>query len=529
MQERKYPVGIQTFEKLREENYLYIDKTDLVWKMTKESPYVFLSRPRRFGKSLLCSTLECYFEGRKDLFEGLAIAELEKDWKQHPVLRFDLSACKNQPELNEITTELHRQLDQYEKLYGKGENETTPGKRLAGLIYRAHEKIGLKAVVILDEYDAPLLDYLHKPDMLEQVRHILQEFYQTVKICDKDEQFVFIAGITKFSQLSIFSTLNNLRNISMEPAYSALCGITKNELTTVFDQDIQALADQYKRPKEEMIDMLKLNYDGYHFCEQSEDIYNPFSLMNVFTSMRFGYYWFSSGTPTFLFEEMKRFNTNLLELEKLQVPATQFDVPTEGMTSALPLLYQAGYLTIKDYDFDSDLYTLDFPNAEVKVGFMDNFLARMMNLGNTNSRGFAGNFYASLLHHDIETAMKLMQAFFASIPYLDFGEKELDDLAKYEAYYEVLTYVVFSIFNCRTFTQVKVARGRTDVVVFMRDAVYVMELKMRGTAQEALAQINSKDYAIPYQAEGKPVVKIGIAFSQETKTVSEWKIAKPGF
>ena len=521
---RLYTAGIADFESIRQDGRIYIDKTDLIYRLSRESKFVFLSRPRRFGKSLLCSTLKYYFQGRKDLFEGLAIAELEKDWKQYPVLHFDLSACKNQTNTAGIIGALEFQLRQHEELYGRVEEENTPGTRFAGLVHRAHAQTGLKAVVILDEYDAPLLDYLHKPDMLEQVRHILQEFYQTVKICDKDEQFVFIAGITKFSQLSIFSTLNNLRNISMEPAYSALCGITKNELTTVFDQDIQALADQYKRPKEEMIDMLKLNYDGYHFCEQSEDIYNPFSLMNVFTSMRFGYYWFSSGTPTFLFEEMKRFNTNLLELEKLQVPATQFDVPTEGMTSALPLLYQAGYLTIKGYDFDSDLYTLDFPNAEVKVGFMDNFLARMMNLGNTNSRGFAGNFYASLLHHDIETAMKLMQAFFASIPYLDFGEKELDDLAKYEAYYEVLTYVVFSIFNCRTFTQVKVARGRTDVVVFMRDAVYVMELKMRGTAQEALAQINSKDYAIPYQAEGKPVVKIGIAFSQETKTVSDWKI-----
>ena len=242
MQERKYPVGIQTFEKIREEDYLYIDKTDLVWKMTKESPYVFLSRPRRFGKSLLCSTLENYFKGRKDLFEGLAIAELEKDWKQYPVLRFDISACKNQPELNEITTELHRQLDQYEKLYGKGENETTPGKRLAGLINRAHEKTGLKAVVILDEYDAPMLDYLHKPNELEQVRLIMQEFYQYIKICDQNEQFVFITGITKFSQLSIFSTINNLLNISMQPKYAAICGITEEEFATDMAPEITMLA-----------------------------------------------------------------------------------------------------------------------------------------------------------------------------------------------------------------------------------------------------------------------------------------------
>ena len=521
---RLYTAGIADFESIRQDGRIYVDKTDLIYKLTKESKFVFLSRPRRFGKSLLCSTLKYYFQGRKDLFEGLAIGELEKDWKHYPVLHFDLSRCKNQPGTKEIIVALEMQLKDYETLYGRDEDETTPGLRFAGLIKRVHRQTGLKAVVILDEYDAPLLDYLHQPEPLKEVRRIMQEFYQVVKACDADEQFVFITGITKFSQLSIFSTLNNLRNISMMPQYSALCGITKAELQTVFDEDIQALADRYKCPKETMFEMLKQQYDGYHFSNESDDIFNPFSLMNVFTDQWLDYYWFGSGTPTFLFDAMKRFNTNLLELEQLKVPSTQFDVPTEAMTSALPLLYQAGYLTIKGYDFDRNKYTLDFPNAEVKVGFMENFMARMMDLGNTDSRGFADDFYASLKHHDIEEALKSMQSFFASIPYLDFGAKELDDIAKYEAYYEVLTYVVFSMFNCRTFTQVKVARGRTDLVVFMPDAVYVMELKMRGTAQEALNQINSKDYAIPYQAEGKPVVKIGIAFSQETKTVSDWII-----
>ena len=523
---RLYTAGIADFERIRQDGRIYIDKTDLIYKLTRESQFVFLSRPRRFGKSLLCSTLEYYFEGRKDLFEGLAIAELEKDWKQYPVLHFDMSTCKNKYEIGQIIEDLHSQLNYHERKYKRQKSEGSPGTRFKELVQGLHEDTGLKTVVILDEYDAPLLDYLNKPDELEKVRHIMQEFYQVVKACDKDEQFVFITGITKFSQLSIFSTLNNLRNISMMPQYSALCGITPEELLTIFDQDIQMLADEYHRSKEEMIGILKLQYDGYHFGKSSPDIYNPFSLMYAFMNRDVDNYWFGSGTPTFLFETMKRFDTNLLELEQLQVSSTQFDVPTEGMTSALPLLYQAGYLTIKGYDFDGDLYTLDFPNAEVKVGFMENFLARMMNLGNSNSRGFAGIFYVSLLRHDIEAAMKAMQSFFASIPYLEFGAKELDDIARYEAYYEVLTYVVFSMINCRTFTQVKVARGRTDLVVFMRDAVYVMELKMRGTAQEALDQINSKDYAIPYQAEGKPVIKIGIAFSQETKTLSEWKIER---
>ncbi len=521
---RLYTAGIDDFEKIRQRGRIYVDKTDLVYKMTQESDFVFLSRPRRFGKSLLCSTLKYYFQGRKDLFEGLAIDELEKEWKQHPVLHFDLSACKNKSSVDKITEELHSQLDEHEKMIGLEKTQGTPGNRFKQIIQNAHEKTGLRTVVILDEYDAPLLEYMHKPDQLEEVRRIMQEFYQYVKICGKDEQFVFITGITKFSQLSIFSTINNLTNISMDSAYTALCGITKEELHQVFDQDVQMLADEYGCSKETMYEMLKQQYDGYHFGKKSEDIYNPYSLISALKSKDLNNYWFSSGTPTFLFEEMKRFNTNLLSLPQLQVPSTQFDVPTEGMTSALPLLYQSGYLTIKSYDFIRDIYTLDFPNAEVKVGFLENFLTRMMNIMNANSRGFAGDFYAHLFNHDLEAAMKAMQAFFASIPYLEFGEKELDDITKYEAYYEVLTYVVFSIINCRTFTQVKVARGRTDVVVFMPDATYVMEIKMREAAQKALDQINSKDYAIPYQDSGKPVVKIGIAFSQETKTVKEWKI-----
>ena len=524
---RLYTAGIADFKRIRKDGRIYVDKTDLVYQLSHESQFVFLSRPRGFGKSLLCNTLKYYFQGRKDLFEGLAIAKLEKEWKQHPVLHFDMSACKNKYEIQQIIDELHSQIDDHEKRYKITKTEGSPGTRFKKLIKSLHESIGLKTVVILDEYDAPMLDYLHKPDQLEEVRRIMQEFYQMVKVCEADEQFVFITGITKFSQLSIFSTLNNLRNISMEPTYSTICGITKTELFDVFDVDIQLLAERYQCPKDMMIDRLKLNYDGYHFCENSEDIYNPFSLTNVFVSQRLDYYWFGSGTPTFLFKEMKRFNTNILTLERMQVEAQQFDAPTEGMELALPLLYQSGYLTIKDYDFDSGKYTLDFPNAEVKVGFMNNFISRIMGIKGTNSpQGFAGNFYAALLHHNLEEAMKLMQAYFASIPYLEFGEKELDNITKYEAYYEVLTYVVFSIFNWRTFTQVKVARGRTDVVVFMRDAVYVMELKMQGSAQEALDQINSNNYAIPFQAEGKPVDKIGIAFSKETKTVSDWIISK---
>jgi hypothetical protein len=524
MQERKYPVGIQTFSEIRKGNYVYVDKTDLVWKLAHDAKYIFLSRPRRFGKSLLSTTLDSYFQGRKDLFEGLKIMEMEEEWENYPVIHIDLSVTKAETTVEGLRTVLLRILEPYKAIYGEGIYESSPGGLFSGIIHRAFEKSGKQVAVIIDEYDAPLLDKLHKREQLDQSRNVMQEFFVQLKANEAMIRFCFITGITKFSQLSIFSTINNLTNISLDPSYSAICGFTNDELLSVFDSDIQMLADRYHCPKEEMIGKLKLQYDGYHFGEDLQDIYNPHSLISAFKLKKLDCYWFASGTPSFLFEEMKRFNTNLLDLQDLQVPSSQFDVPTEAMTSALPMLYQAGYLTIKGFDFDTTRYTLDFPNAEVKVGFMENFLTYMMGILNSDTRGFAGDIYAALLKHDTESAMRHIQSFFASIPYLEFGEKELDEITKYEAYYEVLTYVVFSVFNYRTFTQVKVARGRTDLVVFMNDATYVMELKMHGTAEEALRQIESKDYAIPYRTIGKPVVKIGIAFSKETKTISEWKI-----
>lgn len=525
MQERKYPVGIQTFEKIREEDYLYIDKTDLVWKMTKESPYVFLSRPRRFGKSLLCSTLENYFKGRKDLFEGLAIAELEKDWKQYPVLRFDISACKNQPELNEITTELHRQLDQYEKLYGKGENETTPGKRLAGLINRAHEKTGLKAVVILDEYDAPMLDYLHKPNELEQVRLIMQEFYQYIKICDQNEQFVFITGITKFSQLSIFSTINNLLNISMQPKYAAICGITEEEFATDMAPEITMLAKEYECTPVQMHDKLKQQYDGYRFAKESPAVYNPFSLLKCFNQRNIANYWFESGTPTFLIRQMQHFRTDITTLEELHVQDFDFDQPTEVMNNALPLLYQSGYLTIKDYDKESEMYTLSIPNQEVRIGFTRGLLPAYIGLENHQVvSGFALKFWQALKKNDLDLALREMQAYFAGLPYVDGFKKKLEDVSNLEGFYEWSMMLIFNMLNVYVQTQVRCAGGRADMVVKMPDAIYVIELKVNGTAQEAMDQIEKNGYATPYLTDGRKVVKVGVKFSTKTKTIEDWII-----
>ena len=523
---RRYPIGIQTFSRIIEEGYVYVDKTDLVWKIAHASPYVFLSRPRRFGKSLLSSTLHSYFAAEKELFEGLKIMELETQWESYPVIHLDLSLAKNQDTVEELRHALTLLMESLTKKFGKNDSEKLPGQVLKGLIERAYEQTGKKVVVILDEYDAPLLDVLHEEERLPEFRRVLQEFYQPLKAMEPMIQFCFITGITKFSQLSIFSTINNLRNVSMEPAFSAICGITKEELESVLKPDIQLLAKANKRTFEEMVQRLKLQYDGYHFTEESPDIFNPFSLMNVFASLQLRNFWFTSGTPSFLFKQMRKFNTNILELDKLEVSASQFDVPTEAMTTALPLLYQSGYLTIKSFDNDSQLYTLDFPNAEVKVGFLENFLVSVMNVTDKDTQGLAGKFYVCLMKHDVDAAMRQLQSFFASIPYLDHGNKDLDELTRFEAYYEVLMYVVFSIFNCRVFTQVKTALGKADVVVFMNDATYVMELKVGGTAQEALEQIDSNDYAVPYQGTGLPVVKIGIGFSREKRTVSEWRVER---
>jgi len=521
---RLYTAGIDDFARIREDSRIYVDKTELVYKLAHESQYVFLSRPRRFGKSLLCSTLKYYFQGRKDLFEGLKIGEYEREWKQYPVFHFDISRCKYKADASEIATTLGLMLKEYEVVYGRDAGEHTPGERFTGLIRRAHWQTGLKAVVILDEYDAPLLDCLSRQLDLNEVRCVMQEFYQPLKICGSDEQFVFITGITKFSQLSIFSALNNLSNISMAADYAAVCGITQKELLTVFDEDLDILAAKYHCSKQEMVSMLKQQYDGYHFGEDSEDIYNPYSLTSAFKLKRLDAFWFESGTSSFLFTEMKRFGTRLLELPAIQVPASQFDAPTEGMQTALPLLYQSGYLTIKGYDFYSRRYTLDFPNAEVKTGFLENFMAVMLKITQADVRGWGGEMYAALYFHDLDRFFRAMRSCFASIPYLDNGNRQLDDLTRFEAYYEVITYIVFSMINFCTYTQVKTALGRTDIVVHLPNEVYVMELKVNGTAEDALQQIDYNEYMVPYEADGRKVVKIGLAFSMESRNVTDWKI-----
>ena len=521
-EQRIYPVGIQDFEKLRTKGAVYIDKTDLIYKLTQKD-YVFLSRPRRFGKSLLSSTLKYYFQGRKDLFQGLAIEQLEQEWTEYPVLHFDLSTAKNQ-DLAGIRSELERQVRQYESIYGRDEQNDSAGKRLTYLINAAHKQTGKKTVVIIDEYDAPMLDVLHDDERMAEVRRMMQEFYAPLKACDADLRFVFITGITKFSQLSIFSVINNLTNVSMLPEFSAICGITEEELHRVFEEDIAMLAEEHECTPEEMRQQLKERYDGYHFSDKSADIYNPFSLLKAFDQKMLNDYWFESGTPTYLIRQMQRFQTDILSLDNVSATAPDFDQPTEGMTDALPLLYQSGYLTIKNYNRKLNLFTLGIPNNEVRVGLTANLLPLYTYPSTYRTSSFAMQFHEAIYYEDLEKALVAMRAYLAGIPYPEGGKEILQDMEKCEYYYETIFYLMFSFMNRHIQTQVKTCRGRADMVMHTAKAIYVFELKINKTAQEALEQIDKKGYMIPYTADGRKLVKCGISFSTQTRTIEDWVI-----
>ena len=521
-QQRFFPVGIQDFEKLRTKGAIYVDKTDLIFQLVQKD-YVFLSRPRRFGKSLLSSTMKYYFQGRKDLFQGLAIEIMEQEWVKYPVLRLDLSTAKNQ-DLQGIRSELERQLRSYEVTYGCDEQNDSPGQRFAHLIHAAHKQAGKKTVVIIDEYDAPMLDVLHDDERMAEVRKMMQEFYAPLKACDADLRFVFITGITKFSQLSIFSVINNLTNVCMSPEFSAICGITEEELHTVFEEDIAMLAKEYECTPEEMRRQLKERYDGYHFSGKSADIYNPFSILKAFAQKEIKDYWFESGTPTYLINQMRHFHMDILSLDNVSATAADFDQPTEGMTNALPLLYQSGYLTIKNYNRALGQYTLGIPNNEVRVGLTANLLPLYTYPNTYRSSSFAMQFHEAIYYENLEKAMVALRAYLAGIPYPEGGKEILEDMEKCEYYYETIFYLIFSFMNRHIQTQVKTCRGRADMVMYTAKAIYVFELKMNKPAQEALDQIDEKGYMVPFTADGRKLVKCGISFSTKTRTIEEWMI-----
>ena len=513
---RLYPIGIQTFEKIRTRNYMYVDKTEYIYRMVHaDSNYFFLSRPRRFGKSLLTSTLEAYFQGRKDLFKGLAMDLLETEWTEYPVLRFDMSLGKHM-EKEQLERYLSSQLELMEHKYGILTESPDANIRLTNLIRRAYEQTGRQVVVLIDEYDAPLLDVVHEEKNLPVLRNIMRNFYSPLKACDPYLRFVFLTGITKFSQLSIFSELNNIKNISMLPEYAAICGITEEEMATQMDEDLDILAGRLNVNREEVVKKLKAHYDGYHFAWPSPDIYNPFSLLNAFADGRLDSYWFGSDTPTYLIEMLNRFGVLPSKIGGNEVVAADFDAPTERMESITPLLYQSGYVTIKGYDEMFQIYTLDIPNAEVRIGLMRSLIPYYVTRDTQSTNTTVVNLARALVRGDMDGMLRLLQTFLSTVPYCDRTD--------YEGHYQQMLYIIFSLLGAYVDVEVRTPMGRVDMVMRTATTLYIVELKLNQSAEAAIQQIDLKNYPERFALCGLPMVKVSINFDMERHTLKDWMI-----
>ena len=513
-----YPIGIQTFERIRKEDKLYIDKTEYIYRMAHTSgTYFFLGRPRRFGKSLLVSTMQSYFEGKKDLFKGLAMEKLEKEWTEYPVLHFDMSGGKHM-EKEDLERYLGYLLQDEEKKWGIDKPRIGNNNRLIDLIDTAYQKTGKQVVVLIDEYDAPMLDVAHEDKQLDVLRNVMRNFYSPLKYSEAKLRFVFLTGITKFSQLSIFSELNNITNISMYNDYAGICGITKEELLTQMSEDIDELAKAQELTREETIAELKENYDGYHFSAKSPDVFNPFSLLNCFSTKEFGAYWFTSGTPTYLINMMRKFKVVPTNLGKMYAKSSAFDAPTEDMTAITPLLYQSGYLTIKEYDKFSKLYTLDLPNKEIKVGLFESLLPNYLE-GMFAQNGDVAIAQMSVLirQDDMDGALQLLQTFLGTVPYCN--------VTNYEGHYQQMLFIIFSLLTGYVVdVEVHTPNGRVDIVMLTHTRLYIIELKLNKNAQTALQQINLKNYAQRFALCGKPITKVGINFDSSKGNIENWEI-----
>lgn len=513
---RLYPLGIQTFEKIRKGDMLYLDKTAYIYRMTHgASPYVFLSRPRRFGKSLLVSTLKSYFEGKKELFEGLAIEKLEKEWTAYPVLHFSLAGGKFMDK-EQLESHLSFLLSEKEKLFGIESQSSLCNTRLFNLIQTAYQQTGKQVVLLIDEYDAPLLDVVHEEKNLTQLRQAMRNFYSPIKDADPYLRFVFITGITKFSQVSIFSELNNINNISMQPEYAGLCGITKDEVENQLQVDIASLAERLGKTYDETLEAITTNYDGYHFTWPSPDVFNPFSLLAAFTNGNLDPYWFSTGTPTYLLEMMRKFNVLPSDLGKIEARKFEFDAPTENMTSLIPLLYQSGYLTIKDFDSDFEVYTLDLPNREIRIGLFQNLLPNYLAFGQSGAITIAK--IARFIRNDnMNGALQLLQRFLSTVPYCN--------VKNYEGHYQQMLYVIFTLLTeYMVDVEVHTPHGRIDMVLMTRTRIYLLELKLNKDAQTAMQQINLKHYRERFSLSPLPVTKVGVNFDSEKGNITDWVI-----
>ena len=528
----KYPIGIQDFEKIINGGYVYVDKTALIYRLVTEGNIYFLSRPRRFGKSLLVSTLEAYFQGKKELFKGLAIDKLEKEWAEYPVFHIDFNG-ENYTEPGKLEEKIIGAVETWEAEYGRDPYKKALGDRFIYVLAQAAKKHGRRSVVLIDEYDKPLLDVLDtgftttiegESRLLEDHhRNILKGFYSVFKGADEHLQFVLLTGVTKFSQVSVFSGFNQPKDISMDGRYEALCGITEEELHRVFADAIEKLSVKYKYTTGQMKERLKQQYDGYHFSDELTDIYNPFSILNVFDSNRIADYWFATGTPTYLIRLLNHTNENLNDLTGKYYDPSQFIDYKADVEKPLPMIYQSGYLTIKDCDLDMGTFLLDFPNDEVKKGFVT-LVANNYLKTNTDSGSWARDIVGALKTGNLEQLHKLLSSFLADIPY-SMRRKETE--RERERYFHYTFYLLMRMVSCYTvYTEKQQSEGRVDCIVETPNYIYIFEFKLDGTADEALQQIEDKGYARPYETDGRKLFKVGTVFSSETGTISEFKITK---
>lgn len=523
MSKFKYPVDTDQFQIIREQGLLYVDKTDLMFDLANRYRYVFLARPRRFGKSLLCNTFKAYFQGQKELFNGLKVMEMEKEWKKHPVLHFTLSGLKNVT-VPLAQSKLENLISDYEKIYGCDPEQKTPGARFRGLIHRAKEQTGENVVVILDEYDAAIMRLMYEPEQLADMRSMLREFYQVLKDEGAYLRFVFITGVTKFSQLSIFSELNNLNQISLDNRYSGICGITQEELDTVLRPCIEDYAQNLHISVDDAYALLKKNYDGYHFSPKGQDVYAPFSLLRALDKNDTNHYWFESGTSTALLEHLKRYPiTRALDYDGVEVCENEFSIPCESADTPMPLLYQSGYLTIASYDPLLKLYVLKIPNNEVRKGLIDCLMPIILKRTVADNNGLVTAMAKAIFSRDLGKALTALRSYIAKIPYDIITKEEWECNESREAFYKLLIYMAFSMLNSIVDTEVKSVLGRADVVIQTNADIFVLELKVDDTAEYALQQIDSKGYTIPYEADGRKLTKCGICISSSARNITHWR------
>ena len=526
----KYPIGIQDFESIITDGYVYVDKTALIYRLVTEGKIYFLSRPRRFGKSLLVSTLKAYYQGKKELFKGLAIDSLEKEWAQHPVFHLSFGG-ENFLLAGSLDAKLESTIASWESEYGKSPFHTTLGGRFQYVLQAAHQKTGKRAVVLIDEYDKPLLDVIdtgmkatlgcNELLLEEHHRNVLKGFYSVFKEADADLQFVLLTGVTKFSQVSVFSGFNQPKDISMDSRYEALCGISEEELYQYFPAAIEKLATKYKYSVEQMKERLKREYDGYHFGDELIDIYNPFSILNVFDSNRISDYWFRTGTPTYLIRLLNHSQENLNELTGKFYDPSQFIDYKADVEKPLPMIFQSGYLTIKDVNLERNTFLLDFPNNEVKKGFVTMVASNYLK-PSTDAGSWARDVVNALETGDLEQFRKLLTSFLADIPYSMRRKESERERERYFHYTFYLLMRMVSVYT--TYTEKQQSEGRVDCIIETSDYIYIFEFKLDGTADEALKQIEDKGYDRPYLVDKRKMFKTGVVFSSETGTVSDWKV-----